>query len=316
MARSYFKTLWRKLVDGAQTPKEVVGTVEFDYQPLDTPVADVEIDCVRHPTVSVVSTLVVSAPFEDADDEPALVVSAAQIAHSKQAEIETAIARIAGTDPDMVTVDMMVRACTASDGTEDHGGPMAPPKLDVDHPLSAGAEPPHEGGVATREGSAPPARTAGERMAALLASHPGMHLFVSVPVLTPEGLAWLDEQTQETCPPAPQATNGERKDDGHRGGLRWARRTAAVVVWVGVVAVFIWFVWHIFSDIGGTLVGVVSCLAALAVLRPLLANMLWAIKMVYWPATKGANRVEAWLSEMWRRAPNAPESESNGEVDR
>ena len=198
VARSYFETLWRGLVNAAPTPQEVASTVEFKYRPLDTPVAEVEIGAVRHPIISVTSFLAVSAPFNEDETEPSTVVIAAQVAHHKQADIEATVARMAGTLPEFVTVDMMVRAHThtARASHEDEDWPLAPPKLDVDHPLDTDTEPIEVPTNSVGEIAAP-ARTAGERMAALLASHPDTHLFVSVLALTPAGLAWLDEQTQD-----------------------------------------------------------------------------------------------------------------------
>lgn len=201
-ARGYFETLWQEFANQhvGRPIQEVAGTVEFSYYPLDTPVGEMSIDCVQRPNISVTSTLSFSAN----ESEPETVVIAAAVAYRRTADTEAAIARMADTLPEYVTTTMRVRAHTP----EDQEQPM--PCADGADPAEAGRAPesdprhlalleaePDEGSQGRSRGDDPLGATAAERLEALLKSHPDMHLFVSVPVLTPAGLAWLDNQTQD-----------------------------------------------------------------------------------------------------------------------
>lgn len=44
--------LWEGIINPAPAPQEVDGTVEFKYRHLDTPVAEVDLECVAHPLIT------------------------------------------------------------------------------------------------------------------------------------------------------------------------------------------------------------------------------------------------------------------------
>ena len=71
------------------------------------------------------------------------------------------------------------------------------------------------------------------------------------------------------------------------------------VLWLAILAVSVmcsvWSVWQLFTDTSRVVTGLIAGVVALAVARPIVTNLLWAVSLLFWKPLKWIDSLYEWL---------------------